>query len=66
MLQSTYAKHNVSIVTGAGSNRDLLEFEEAYQGWQGVPNISERDVARAIAVAGGQGHGLIKCNCQGP
>ena len=65
VLQTTYARHNVSVVTGAGNNRTLLGLDECFQEWQGMPRITEREAARSVAIAGGQGHGLIKCNCKG-
>ena len=46
MLNQSYARHNISVVPGAGSNRELLGLEEAFIGWQGLPRITEREAAR--------------------
>jgi len=63
VLQQRYARHNVSIVP---DNRELLGLENAFIEWQRMPRITEREAARSISASGGQGHGVIKCNCRAP
>jgi len=68
VLNKTYALHTVSLLPGLSNDRSLIEgLQEAYESWQGLPKITEREAARVISNVGGQGKKSFKisCNCAG-
>ena len=63
VLKRTYPRHNVFPVNHVGNNRELVNLDEPYKNWRGLPKIDERTAARFTSVVGGQGH--VHCNCRG-
>lgn len=53
VLKRTYPRHN----------RELVNLEQTFLDWRGLPKIDERAAARHTSAVGGQGH--VHCNCQG-
>jgi hypothetical protein len=63
LLHRAYVFHALRAVPIASNNRKVMELEDAYLHWQGLPKITEREAARFVSSVGGQG--MIKCNCKG-
>ena len=61
ILRTTYARHRVSLCNGV--SRDLVQLEEAYNGWKGMATYSERQMVGFFSIVGGQG--FLKCDCKG-
>jgi hypothetical protein len=62
VLKNTYAQHTVALLPGPSNNRSLCGLEEAFHEWQGLPKISEREVARYVSAVSGQGYNVL-CSC---
>jgi ribosomal protein S17 len=63
LLHRAYVFHALRLVPEASNNRKVMDLEDAYKDWQGLPKITEREAARFISSVGGQG--MVKCNCKG-
>ncbi len=63
LLYRAHAFHALRVVTIALNNRKVMDLEDAYLQWHGLPKITERDAACFVLSVGGQG--MIKCNCKG-
>jgi hypothetical protein len=63
LLYCSYVYHSLRPVPPASNDRKLMDLEDAFINWQGLPRITEREVARFISLVGGQG--MVKCNCRG-
>ena len=63
LLHRAYVFHALRAVPIASNNRKVMELEDAYLHWQGLPKITEREAARFVSSVGGQG--MIKCDCKG-
>ena len=61
LLHRAYVFHALRAVPIASNNRKVMELEDAYLHWQGLPKITEREAARFVSSVGGQG--MIKCDC---
>ncbi|KAL3783549.1 hypothetical protein HJC23_008180 [Cyclotella cryptica] len=64
VLKNTYAPHTVSMLPGPSNNRVLCGLESAFEEWQGLPKITEREAARVVSAVGGQGFNIV-CHCNG-
>ncbi|KAL3803498.1 hypothetical protein HJC23_014046 [Cyclotella cryptica] len=64
VLKNTYAPHTVSMLPGPSNNRALCGLESAFEEWQGLPKITEREAARVVSAVGGQGFNVV-CHCNG-
>ena len=64
VLKNTYAPHTVSMLPGPSNNRLLCGLESAFEEWQGLPKVTEREAARVVSAVGGQGFNIV-CHCQG-
>jgi hypothetical protein len=47
VLKNVYPRHVISLVKNA--TKELMGLEDAYNGWQGMSKITEREVARATS-----------------
>jgi translation initiation factor IF-1 len=63
VLKRTYPRHNIFPVAQMSNNRELVNLEQTFLDWRGLPKIDERAAARHTSAVGGQGH--VHCNCQG-
>ena len=63
LLHRAYAFHALRVVPIASNNRTVMDLEDAYLHWKGLPKITEREAARFVSSVGGQG--MVKCNCKG-
>ncbi len=63
LLHRAYVFHALRAVPIASNNRKVMELEDVYVHWQGLPKITEREAAHFVSSVGGQG--MIKCNCKG-
>jgi hypothetical protein len=63
LLQHAYAYHTLRVVPKTQNNRILMELDDAFTHWQGLPTITEQEAACFISSVGGQG--MVKCNCKG-
>ena len=63
LLHRACVFHALRLVPEASNNRKVMDLEDAYKDWQGLPKITEREAARFISSVGGQG--MVKCFCKG-
>ena len=61
VLKTKYPYHRISVVKNA--TVDLMGLKDAFEGWTGMPKISERKASRSTSIVGGQG--VVKCDCRG-
>ena len=58
-LKNLYARSYIKPIPHA--NPSLMGLQEAYDSWQGLSKITERQAARSTSIVGGQG--LVRCHC---
>ena len=63
LLHRAYAFHALRVVPIGSNNRTVMDLEDAYLHWKGLPKITEREAARYVSSVGGQG--IVSCNCRG-
>jgi hypothetical protein len=63
VLWKSYVYHWLGGVPEASKDCALMELDEAYLGWRGMPKITEREAAKYVSSVGGQG--MVKCHCKG-
>jgi hypothetical protein len=62
VFHCSYMYHSLRSVPPASNDRKLMDLEDAFINWRGLPRITEREAARFISSVGGQG--MVKCNCR--
>jgi hypothetical protein len=63
LLHQAYVYHSLRVVPEASNNREVMDLEDAFKDWKGLPKITEREAAHFVSSVGGQG--MTKCNCKG-
>ena len=63
LLHRAYAFHALRVVPKASNYRTVMDLEDAFLHWKGLPKITEREAACFVSSVGGQG--MVKCNCKG-
>ena len=64
LLHRAYAFHTLRVVPiVSNSPNKVMDLEDAYLHWHGLPKITEREAACFASSVGGQG--MIKCNYKG-
>ncbi len=62
LLHRAYVYHSRRVVPKASNNHKVMDLEDAFKDWEGLPKITEREAAYLVSFVGGQG--MIKCNCE--
>ena len=63
VLYRAYVFHSLRVVPEASNNGQVMDLKDAYIHWQGLPTITEREVASFVSAIGGQG--IFKVQLQG-
>ncbi len=63
LLHLAYVYHSLRLVPKVSNNREVMDLEDAFKDWKGLPKITEREAACFVLSVRGQG--MIKCNCKG-
>jgi hypothetical protein len=62
LLHRAYAFHALRVVPIASNNRTVMDLEDAYLHWKGLPKITEREAAHFVSSVGYKG--MVMCNCK--
>ena len=62
LLQTLYAYHRLTRVTGPSNDRILHDLDDVYSSWRGLSKVAERTVVKLLSVT--KGNQVIKCGCK--
>ena len=63
VLRPWYVYHKLRVVPGPGNSYALMNLDDAFKRWKGMPVIALRTAAVNESIVGGQG--IFQCKCKG-